>query len=201
VRATFGILLLAVTGAIPVIAQQSASSGAASEKPPSTALSGQQLASQVPVARPEDVRSIGSMLQAIYDVISGPVGERDWNRLRSLFLPQARFTRTGKDARGAVQVEPANVEEFIVEARQVFLKESFYENEIASQVQTYGNIAQVFSSYESRHAPGEKPFNRGINSIQMINDGKRWWVLSILWDDERPDNPLPRNFAQSARRK
>jgi hypothetical protein len=58
-----------------------------------------------------------------------------------------------------------------------------------------GNVTQVFSSYESRHSPSDKPFDRGINSIQLLNDGKRWWVLSILWDSERADNPLPANFA------
>jgi hypothetical protein len=83
----------------------------------------------------------------------------------------------------------------------VFRKEPFYESAIANRVQTFGNIAQVFSAYESRHAPGEKPFQRGINSIQMLNDGKRWWVLSILWDEERPDNPLPKEFAKAAKNK
>ena len=66
---------------------------------------------------------------------------------------------------------------------------------IVSRVQTFGNVAQVFSSYESRHAPGEAPFARGINSFQLVYDGKRWWVVSILWDEERPDNPLAKEFA------
>jgi hypothetical protein len=48
----------------------------------------------------------------------------------------------------------------------------------------------VFSTYESRHAKGEKPFARGINSIQVFNDGQRWWVLNILWESESEQNPL-----------
>ncbi|MGA9075414.1 MAG: hypothetical protein WB368_14965, partial [Candidatus Sulfotelmatobacter sp.] len=80
-------------------------------------------------------------------------------------------------------------------AGQAFAKEPFYEKAIVNQPDTYGNVAQVFSSYESRHSPGEKPFERGINTIQLLNDGKRWWVVSILWDSERSDNPLPARLA------
>jgi hypothetical protein len=152
------------------------------------------LAPLVPTPRAEDVNSKEGLLRAIYEVISGPAGERDWNRLRSLFLPQARLTRAGKNPDGTVAVNLMGVEDFIQMASAVFKNEGFYEKAIVNRVQTYGNIAQVFSSYESRHAPGEKPFDRGINSIQLLNDGKRWWVLSILWDKERPDNPLPPQF-------
>ena len=90
-------------------------------------------------------------------------------------------------------------DEFIRLATDVFKSAPFYENAIVNRAQTYGNITQVFSSYESRRAPGEKPFDRGINSVQLLNDGKRWWVVSIFWDDERPDNPLPTEFAAATR--
>lgn len=65
------------------------------------------------------------------------------------------------------------VEEFIQAAGAIFQREAFYENPIVNCVDMFGNIAQTFSSYESRHAQGEKPFERGVNSIQMLNDGKR----------------------------
>ena len=152
-------------------------------------------AAQVPSPRAEDVRTLDGILRAIYDVISGPAGDRDWNRLRSLFVPQARFTRTGKLPDGSVPVRLFGMEDFVQVATDVFKKEPFYENAIVNKVQTYGSVAQVFSSYDSRRAPGEKPFQRGLNSIQLFNDGERWWVLSILWDEERPDNLLPAEFA------
>jgi hypothetical protein len=96
---------------------------------------------------------------------------------------------------GSVVVNLLGVDDFVMVAGDVLKKDPFYENAIVNQAQSYGNIAQVFSSYESRRAPGVQPFERGINSIQLLNDGKRWWVLSILWDEERPDNPLPPEFA------
>jgi hypothetical protein len=139
-----------------------------------------------------------ALLHAIYDVISGPAGDRDWNRFRSLFVPQARFTQTMKAPDGNVAVNLLSVDDFVTMAGDIFKKEPFYENAIVNRTQTFGSVTQVFSSYESRRAPGAKPFERGINSIQMINDGKRWWVLSILWDEERPDNPLPAEYVKAS---
>jgi len=157
------------------------------------------LASQVPAPKKEDVATMDSILRAMYDSISGPAGDRDWNRFRSLFVPQVRFTQTGRKPDGTVFVNPMSEEEFIRLATDVFKSAPFYENAIVNKAQTYGNITQVFSSYESRRAPGEKPFDRGINSVQLLNDGKRWWVVSIFWDDERPDNPLPAEYATASR--
>lgn len=148
-----------------------------------------------PAARPEDVKSIDTILSALYGVISGPAGERDWNRFRSLFLPQARLTAATKNADGSSRVRPMGVEDYAKGAGSYFLQHAFFESPIVNRVETFGNITQVFSSYESRHAAGEAPFARGINSIQLLNDGSRWWIVSILWDEERADNPLPKELA------
>jgi hypothetical protein len=148
-----------------------------------------------PAAKPEDVDTIDHVLVALYAVISGPPGERDWNRFRSLFLPGAHLTSTGKSADGSIRVHPNTVEDYVTRGGAYFLKNGFFESPIHSRVETFGNIAQVFSSYESRHNAAEAPFARGINSLQLLNDGKRWWIVNILWDEERPDNPLPKDFA------
>jgi hypothetical protein len=149
----------------------------------------------VPTAKPDDVKSVDSLMAALYDVISGPPGERDWNRFRSLFMSNARLTSAGKSPDGAVHVRPNSVEDYVRLGGGYFLKNGFFEKSIVNNIQTFGTVTQVFSSYESRHALGEAPFARGINSIQMVNDGKRWWIVNILWDEERPDNPLPKEFA------
>jgi len=155
------------------------------------------LAAKVPAAKPDDVKSIDSILKAAYDSISGPAGPRDWDRFRALFLPQARFTQVGKSLDGSIFVISWGVEEFIHDGGEYFSKEPFYETSIVNQSESYGNMTQVMSSYESRHAPSEKPFQRGINSFQVLNDGKRWWIISIFWDSERPDNPLPAKFKKN----
>jgi hypothetical protein len=184
-----GIALFSFNAAAGQSSTAPASAPPAAPKPP------QDFSTQVPAPNPEDVKSIDSILAAVYNVISGPAGDRDWNRFRSLFLPGATLTSAGKDRDGAIRVRPRTVEEYVKGAGGYFSQHGFFESPIVSRVQTFGNVAQVFCSYESRGAAGEAPFARGINSFQLAHDGKRWWIVSILWDEERPDNPLPREFA------
>ena len=74
-------------------------------------------------------------------------------------------------------------------------EEGFFEKEIHRVVEQFGPIAHVFSTYEARHSlADEKPFTRGINSFQLLNDGKRWWVVSIYWTVERADLPIPAKY-------
>lgn len=131
-------------------------------------------------------------MRAIYDVISGPAGPRDWNRLRSLCVPEARLTSTAKGPGSESEpVRLLTVDDYVQRGGRFFSTHPFYESAIVNRVQRFGNIAQVLSSYASSSGPTEKPFARGINSFQLFNDGTRWWVLSILWDEESPTNPLP----------
>ncbi|MEI7037628.1 hypothetical protein [Fulvimonas yonginensis] len=150
----------------------------------------------LPAARPADVASMDAILGALYDVISGPKGQkRDWDRLRSLFVPGARLipVHAGKD--GIVQARVLSVEDYIRLGAPLLEKEGFFEREVHRTVDRYGHIAQVFSTYESRHAANDaKPFQRGINSIQLLFDGHRWWVVTIYWQGERPDLPIPEQY-------
>ena len=191
------VLLLAVTAFAQNTTQSDPASSAQGKQPSANALVA-DLASQVPAPKPEDVKTMDGLLRAIYDVISGPAGDRDWDRFRSLCVPQARFTATRNAPDGSVAVITWGVDDFVATYRDVFKGGSFYENAIVNRAQTFGSVTQVFSSYESRNTPSEKPYQRGINSIQLINDGKRWWVHSILWDEERPGNPLPPEYAYSS---
>lgn len=151
---------------------------------------------QVKEAKPEDVASIDAILAALYDVISGPAGQkRDWDRMRSLFASEARMAATVKRRDGTVGKRSFTVEEYIAQNAKPMEDGGFFEKEITKHVDQYGQIAQVFSSYESRRSLSEeKPFARGINSLSLWNDGKRWWVLSIIWQGETPENPLPAKF-------
>ncbi|HET7584483.1 MAG TPA: hypothetical protein VFK13_06215 [Gemmatimonadaceae bacterium] len=145
-----------------------------------------------PTARPEDVRSIDAIVAALYDVISGPAGaERDWDRFRSLFLPGARLIPTGAGSDSVYGATVLTVEEYIERAHDFLARNPFYEGELGRQTHRFGNIAELFSGYASRRAPGEAPFVRGVNSIQLVFDGTRWWVATILWAQERPGLTLP----------
>ena len=88
-----------------------------------------------------------------------------------------------------------DVEGYIARVEPLFETEGFYEKEVARRTELFGQIAHVWSTYESRHDPRDRePFMRGINSIQLLNDGKRWWIVTVYWDSERPDNPLPPQY-------
>jgi hypothetical protein len=149
-----------------------------------------------PAANPADVASIDSIIAAVYDVISGPAGKkRDWDRMRSLFVPGARLIPTGPRPSGGYGSRVLTVDEYIERSSGFFEKEGFYEREAARVTEQFGQIAHAFSTYESRHAPDDaKPFQRGINSIQLMNDGKRWWIVTIFWQGEDEKTPLPEKY-------
>lgn len=140
----------------------------------------------------EDVSSIDGIIRALYEVISGPAGApRDWDRDRKLFIAGARLVPTRPRPEGGAIADVFDVEGYIASRSPMFEKDSFFETEIARRTFVFGNIAHILSSYELSRSPGEKPFMRGVNSIQLFHDGARWWVLSIVWDNERPGSALP----------
>lgn len=154
-----------------------------------------------PAAKPADVASPDAILAAVYEVISGPKGQkRDWERFRSLYLPGARLIPTGAKKEGAGSfARVLSPEEYVDRANPIFEKDGFYETEAARRTERYGNIVQVFSTYESRHDPKDAPFSRGINSFQLFFDGARWWVVSVFWQAETPENPIPKEFLPGAK--
>jgi hypothetical protein len=189
-------LLLALV-CLPALAQKTEPAAASPQMPADLPMFlPADLAAKVPAPKTDDVKSIDAIMHAAYDSISGPVGPRDWNRFRSLFLPQARFTQVGEEPGGSKFVISWGVEDFIRDAGAIFSKDPFYENAIVNLPESYGGMTQVLSSYESKRTPGGAAFERGVNSFQILNDGKRWWIVSIFWDSERPNNPLPAKLSK-----
>jgi len=141
---------------------------------------------------PADFSSIDGIISAAYHVISGRAGQkRDWSRERSLFIPGARLIPTATvPGRNDVDLAPLllNVEAYIERVEPLFAEKGFYEKEVARRTEQFGRIAHVWSTYESRYREDDpEPFMRGINSIQLFNDGKRWWkFVTISWQHESP---------------
>lgn len=148
-----------------------------------------------PQANPDDVATIAAIIDASYEVISGEAGEqRDWDRERSLFYPGSRHMPTSTDSTGLHSAQILSVEEFITRVNPYFEQQTFYEYEIARRVDRYGNIAQVFSTYAWSREKGGPVGGRGINSFQLMYDGTRWWIMSILWQQESEDFPIPEAY-------
>jgi hypothetical protein len=146
----------------------------------------------VVAVRTEDVSTIEGIVKASYETISGGVGvARDWGRDRTLFDPDSRSVAVAVDAKtGAVTAKPVTEQEFADKSDAWLVKNGFTERELAHVIKRYGNVATVLSSYEGKTAAG-KMITRGVNIFQLYFDGKRWWILSMVWDEERPGNPIP----------
>lgn len=151
-------------------------------------------ATATPQAKAGDVDTVEHILNAVYDTISGPVGPRNWDRFRSLYYNDARMIPSHRGDSGKVTASSLTVEQYIEKAQAFFDKEGFFEAPVANRIEVWDHIAHVWSTYESRHAKGEKPFARGINSFQLLNDGNRWWVVTIYWEGEEPGHPLPQKY-------
>lgn len=132
--------------------------------------------------------AIADLIQALYAQVSGPAGQRrDWSQQATMFMPTARMMRTGADEAGTPWALVMDVADYPANFEQKIGDASFYEVEIHRVIQRFGNIAQVFSTYEAwRDAEHTDFIKRGINSIQLYNDGERWRVVNMIWDDERP---------------
>jgi hypothetical protein len=155
------------------------------------------------MASPADVASVDAIITAAYDSISGPPGKRDWDRERSLFIPGARLIPTTENAgeatlAGEIAPHMLDIDGFIERVCDYVEKNGFYEKEIARRTEQFDQIAHVWSTYESRHKANDpEPFMRGINSIQLFYDGSRWWILSIYWQHEGVEHPIPEKYLET----
>jgi hypothetical protein len=147
-----------------------------------------------PEANPEDVSSPEAIVKAFHETLSGEKGEkRDWDRFRSLFLPDARIVATTRagDAPGR-QTWTAN--EYIKEIGKGVDKMKFQIKQLHSEQERFGDIAHVFSTFKESGTPIDKPFQRGLNSYQLWYNGERWWIYSMLWHGEREDTQIPSKY-------
>ena len=153
-------------------------------------------AAPTPAANPADVQSLDAIIAALYDVISGPAGQkRNWDRMRSLFIPNARLIPSGRRPDGTVTHRVLTVEDYIAASGPQLEKNGFFERELSRKTETFGNVTHAFSTYDSkRTAQDAQPFARGINSIQVLNDGTRWWIVTVFWDSERANNQIPAKY-------
>lgn len=146
-------------------------------------------------AAPEDVATIDAIIKASYEVISGSADEeRDWDRERSLFHPDSRHIPTRALDSGEYVADVMDVEAFIERSAPYFERNGFYEYEIAREVQHFGNIAHVFSTYAWSNELDGPVGGRGINSFQLLYDGTRWWIMSVFWQQESEAYPIPEAY-------
>src|SRR5215470_13802508 len=154
-----------------------------------------QTTAGTPAARQADVATPDAIIDAVYASISGPAGQpRDWTRFRSLLVPGARLIPSTRRTPGTTTPVVWSAEEYIAAAGPGLERQGFFEREIHRTTDGFGAVLHAFSTYDSKRTPDGQPFARGINSFQLYNDGTRWWIVTIFWDAETADKPIPAKY-------
>ena len=187
--------------ALPALPQQSSAPSQPAPPPLVGSLAGHP--GWLAAKNPSDVDSVDHLIASLYDVISGPAGKpRDWDRFRSLFLPDGRLGVIRPDTPASAE-QPVRKSDAVLLTPDMYVERDdpyfkthgFFERSIANRVDEFGNLVHVWSTYESRHAAEDAtPFTRGINSIQIVHAQGRFWIASIMWDDERSGLTLPEKY-------
>ena len=149
-----------------------------------------------------DLHDLDEIMHAFYGSISGPPGGQDWEQSRLLFHPDARLVRTRLDEAGRSVAFSFSVDDYREATAPLLANIAFHEVEIARRTIRFGNVAQLFSAYEARDKPvGGQLLKRGMNMIQLFDDGCRWWIMHAIWDDEREGVEIPRELFEEWRGK
>lgn len=168
---------------------------------PATAQQTAPTGGTVPTAAAADVATVDAIIAALYDVISGPAGQaRNWDRFRSLFVPEAKLIPTGfpeGSTRGRARF--LGVENYVTGSGKAIEERGFFEREIGRVSERFENIVHAFSAYESRQTADSPVIQRGINSIQLTWDGERWWVTNIMWRGVGPNVEIPPKYLGTPR--
>jgi hypothetical protein len=151
---------------------------------------------------PADAASPEAIVAALYASVShAPDASPNWERMRSIFLPVGMLVPPRKPDEAIFTVVDVDGFEERFKKSIAAAKEKgsgptgFYEKELSRRTDCFGNICQIFSTYESRHTESDaQPFVRGINSIQLVRDDQRWWIASVIWDTERTGNSIPPSY-------
>lgn len=136
----------------------------------------------------KDVSSVDYIIAAMYDVISGPAGPRDWNRFHNLYHPNSYMMAIFATSDSTFSCKSFTPKEYVERSDEVMKKFAFKEIELKRRTEQYGNLVNIFSAYEFTTPIIVKS---GINSLQLYFDGTRWWIMSIIWQESSPTLPLP----------
>ncbi len=139
----------------------------------------------------DDTSSVDKIVNAMYNVISGPAGQRDWSRFKNLFSTGADMGAIFKNKLGVVVYKSFTPEDYIKNNDPYFLENVFIEKELHRTTNTFGQLVNVFTTYEFES--GEEKM-RGINSLQLVYSKNRWWIASLIWQEETDEEKLPAEY-------
>ncbi len=164
-----------------------------------TTINAQQEAKEQPKKQATDsskVFTVDNIIKTLYTTISGEKGKaRNWKQFKSLFHEDAKLIPSGENKEGVFKIRYISPDEYIKSSGKWLVENGFFEKEIHRETQQFGNLVHVFSTYQSFYSEtDETPFMRGINSIQLLYDNNRWWIVNIYWTNETELNPIPKAY-------
>jgi hypothetical protein len=114
-----------------------------------------------PAAAPcPSTATLDELIKAVDDAVSGP-GNKDRTCFRTLFTPETRLIPLRHMPDGSYAPRVLTVDDW-VNAVAKRGSESFSEHQIKVKTETYGHMAHLWSTYETRGSDG-KTMDRGSN--------------------------------------
>ncbi len=142
----------------------------------------------------KDSQSVKWVIDEVNRIISIDKGEtRDLDQLRDLFLPYCRFMVVNPDPEASQPIEMVELDDFIELMKDPYY-DQYEETSIGDIIEEYNGIAHAFQAFYGKDSEGDEA--RGINSIQLVYLGNKWWISSMLWTVESEDNPIPARYIQ-----
>jgi hypothetical protein len=145
----------------------------------------------------ENLSTVDGIIHALYDAISGPVGEeRNWDKFRNLFAENARMYSAVPVKDSGAALRCITPQEYAERNKTRFSDIGFYEEELYRITNTFGAGTQVLSTYELHftNKDGEQEITKGINNIQLFFDGERYFIVSIFWDANSKNIEVPERY-------
>jgi len=144
--------------------------------------------------RPGDVESPKAIIGALYETLTGTAGKRNFQRLRSLYFEGARLVPIGNRIHGEGNTHPMSVDEWIDDITAYFEENDFYIEQIHWHEDRFGDMVQVFSTYQAGASKDDRDMVRGIRAYQLLYREDRWWIVNVMWDNETANNEIPGEF-------
>jgi hypothetical protein len=139
-------------------------------------------------ANSDDVATIDGLINAYYESVSGHPGQRDGERMLSLFIPGGKI---GIDLTGDEPIHQL-AEAYLKTEGFLTISTDFFEREISRDTQAFGYMANVISTYGISDAMENTEYTaRGVTVFQLVKHSDRWWILSTMWQRESPELPIP----------
>ncbi|WP_339333096.1 hypothetical protein [uncultured Maricaulis sp.] len=143
----------------------------------------------------DDQADIQTTIDALYAVISGPVGEaRDFDAMREMFMDGAAMgaVSAGEAGNGAGRV--ITLDDYIERSGPWLVETGFTERATRTEITQWGEIAYARSAYEGVNGLTGETFLVGVNFITLFKIDGRWKIASILWRTQTEDWPVDAAF-------